>query len=110
MDIDNSNASKSTEEDFLSDKVFFSTHTFLQWCVLDCSYFLVPKSFFYVFCSILGNPLFLVLQVEKLKELSKLPDIYDRLTRSLAPNIWELDDVKRGLLCQVTSWNIKMFF
>ena len=53
---------------------------------------------------------FLVLQVEKLKELSKLPDIYDRLTRSLAPNIWELDDVKRGLLCQVTSWNIKMFF
>lgn len=43
-----------------------------------------------------------ICQVEKLKELSKLPDIYDRLTRSLAPNIWELDDVKRGLLCQVT--------
>jgi hypothetical protein len=51
---------------------------------------------------------FSLLQVEKLKELSKLPDIYDRLTRSLAPNIWELDDVKRGLLCQVTSWNISM--
>jgi DNA replication licensing factor MCM4 len=46
---------------------------------------------------------FLMLQVEKLKELSKLPDIYERLTRSLAPNIWELDDVKRGLLCQVSS-------
>lgn len=57
MDIDNSNASKSTEEDFLSDKVFFSTHTFLQWCVLDCWYFLVAKSFFYVFCCILANPL-----------------------------------------------------
>lgn len=42
-----------------------------------------------------------VFQVEKLKELAKQPDIYDRLTRSLAPNIWELDDVKRGLLCQV---------
>lgn len=41
------------------------------------------------------------MQVEKLKELSKKPDIYDRLTRSLAPNIWELDDVKKGLLCQV---------
>lgn len=40
-------------------------------------------------------------KVEKLKELSKLPDIYDRLTRSLAPNIWELDDVKKGLLCQL---------
>nr|KAJ0204532.1 hypothetical protein LSAT_V11C500272140 [Lactuca sativa] len=39
--------------------------------------------------------------VEKLKELSKQPDIYDMLTRSLAPNIWELDDVKKGLLCQL---------
>lgn len=43
----------------------------------------------------------LILQVEQLKELSKLPDIYERLTKSLAPNIWELDDVKKGLLCQV---------
>lgn len=39
--------------------------------------------------------------MEKLIELSKQPDIYERLTRSLAPNIWELDDVKKGLLCQV---------
>uniref|UniRef100_A0A7N0T8P8 DNA replication licensing factor MCM4 n=1 Tax=Kalanchoe fedtschenkoi TaxID=63787 RepID=A0A7N0T8P8_KALFE len=45
------------------------------------------------------------LQVERLKELSKLPDIYDKLTRSLAPNIWELDDVKRGLLCQLFGGN-----
>lgn len=44
-------------------------------------------------------------KVKKLKELSKLPDIYDRLTRSLAPNIWELDDVKRGLLCQLFGGN-----
>lgn len=41
------------------------------------------------------------LQVERLKELSRHPNIYERLTRSLAPNIWELDDVKKGLLCQV---------
>ncbi|KAL4588857.1 hypothetical protein LXL04_001754 [Taraxacum kok-saghyz] len=40
-------------------------------------------------------------KAEKLKELSKNPDIYDMLTRSLAPNIWELDDVKKGLLCQL---------
>ncbi|RZC44709.1 hypothetical protein C5167_037655 [Papaver somniferum] len=40
-------------------------------------------------------------KVEQLKELAKLPDIYERLTRSLAPNIWELDDVKKGLLCQL---------
>uniref|UniRef100_A0A2N9GXC5 DNA replication licensing factor MCM4 n=1 Tax=Fagus sylvatica TaxID=28930 RepID=A0A2N9GXC5_FAGSY len=44
-------------------------------------------------------------KVERLKELSKLPDIYDRLTRSLAPNIWELDDVKKGLLCQLFGGN-----
>ncbi|CAN6444280.1 unnamed protein product [Victoria cruziana] len=40
-------------------------------------------------------------QVKELQELAKQPDIYDRLTRSLAPNIWELDDVKKGLLCQL---------
>lgn len=40
-------------------------------------------------------------KIAQLKELAKLPDIYDRLTKSLAPNIWELDDVKRGLLCQL---------
>ncbi|CAN1255957.1 DNA replication licensing factor MCM4 [Linum perenne] len=44
-------------------------------------------------------------KIEQLRELSKLPDIYDRLTRSLAPNIWELDDVKRGLLCQLFGGN-----
>ena len=41
------------------------------------------------------------LQVAQLKELSKRPDIYEILTKSMAPNIWELDDVKKGLLCQV---------
>ncbi|CAI9103741.1 OLC1v1002279C1 [Oldenlandia corymbosa var. corymbosa] len=40
-------------------------------------------------------------KIEKLKELSRQPDIYERLTRSLAPNIWELEDVKKGLLCQL---------
>ncbi|KAF6154022.1 hypothetical protein GIB67_026676 [Kingdonia uniflora] len=44
-------------------------------------------------------------KVNKLKELSQLPDIYERLTRSLAPNIWELDDVKKGLLCQLFGGN-----
>ncbi|KAM7263354.1 hypothetical protein ACFE04_001037 [Oxalis oulophora] len=44
-------------------------------------------------------------KIQQLKELSKLPDIYERLTRSLAPNIWELDDVKKGLLCQLFGGN-----
>jgi hypothetical protein len=29
------------------------------------------------------------------------PDIYEKLVASVAPAIWQLDDVKRGLLCQV---------
>ncbi|XP_057779997.1 DNA replication licensing factor MCM4-like [Salvia miltiorrhiza] len=45
------------------------------------------------------------INVEQLKELSRQPDIYEKLTRSLAPNIWELDDVKRGLLCQLFGGN-----
>ncbi|XP_057496096.1 DNA replication licensing factor MCM4 [Actinidia eriantha] len=52
-----------------------------------------------------GNPDDCEDNVEKLRELSKQPDIYERLTRSLAPNIWELEDVKKGLLCQLFGGN-----
>jgi DNA replication licensing factor MCM4 len=31
--------------------------------------------------------------------LSQEPEIYEKLTRSLAPSIWELEDVKKGILC-----------
>ncbi|KAI3754135.1 hypothetical protein L1987_53913 [Smallanthus sonchifolius] len=48
-----------------------------------------------------GTPMDHEEQVEKLIKLSERSDIYDLLTRSLAPNIWELDDVKKGLLCQL---------
>jgi DNA replication licensing factor MCM4 len=37
----------------------------------------------------------------KLKELSQREDIYDLLSRSLAPSIWEMDDVKKGILLQL---------
>ncbi|KAL0570649.1 MCM DNA helicase complex subunit [Marasmius crinis-equi] len=46
---------------------------------------------------------------EKLKTLSQRPDIYELLARSLAPSIWEMDDVKKGILLQLfggTSKNI----
>ncbi|EJD05304.1 MCM-domain-containing protein [Fomitiporia mediterranea MF3/22] len=33
--------------------------------------------------------------------LSKRPDIYNLLARSLAPSIWEMDDVKKGILLQL---------
>lgn len=35
------------------------------------------------------------------KELAESPDVYERLASSLAPSIWQLDDVKKGLLCQL---------
>eukprot|EP00250_Pteridium_aquilinum_P010421 c19376_g1_i1 orf=124-2694(-) len=46
-------------------------------------------------------------QIQKLRELSKMPDIYERLTRSLAPSIWELEDIKKGLLCQLFGGSAK---
>ncbi|GAA6044059.1 hypothetical protein JCM8097_008700 [Rhodosporidiobolus ruineniae] len=38
---------------------------------------------------------------EKLVETSRRPDIYDYLSRSLAPSIYEQDDVKKGILLQL---------
>lgn len=37
----------------------------------------------------------------KLKELSQNPDVYDILARSMAPSIYEMDDVKKGILLQL---------
>jgi DNA replication licensing factor MCM4 len=34
-------------------------------------------------------------------ELSRRDDIYEYLARSLAPSIWEMDDVKKGILLQL---------
>jgi DNA replication licensing factor MCM4 len=38
---------------------------------------------------------------QKLRDLARSPDIYDKLTKSLAPSIWEMDDIKKGILCQL---------
>jgi DNA replication licensing factor MCM4 len=38
---------------------------------------------------------------EKLKDLSQRPDLYEYLARSLAPSIWEMEDVKKGILLQL---------
>jgi DNA replication licensing factor MCM4 len=37
----------------------------------------------------------------KLKELSMRPDVYEVLARSLAPSIWGMDNVKKGILLQL---------
>ena len=50
------------------------------------------------------------LNKERAKELialSKRPDIYEILTQSLAPSIWELDNVKKGVLCMMFGGNHK---
>ena len=37
----------------------------------------------------------------KLMELSARPDIYELLAQSLAPSIWGMDNVKKGILLQL---------
>ncbi|OBZ76230.1 DNA replication licensing factor mcm4 [Grifola frondosa] len=37
----------------------------------------------------------------KLRTLSQRPDVYDLLARSLAPSIWAMEDVKKGILLQL---------
>ncbi|CAO1616067.1 unnamed protein product [Sympodiomycopsis kandeliae] len=39
--------------------------------------------------------------VEKLKEIADRPDAYELLARSLAPSIYEQEDVKKGILLQL---------
>lgn len=46
---------------------------------------------------------------EEFKRLAARPDIYYVLVRSLAPSIWEMDDVKRGILCQLFGGSAKSF-
>ena len=38
---------------------------------------------------------------EELISLSKKDDIYDRLAKALAPSIYENEDIKKGILCQL---------
>ena len=45
----------------------------------------------------------------KLIALSQTPNIYELLARSVAPSIWELDDVKKGILCQLFGGTQKEF-
>lgn len=40
-------------------------------------------------------------EVTKIKEVAKRSDLYELLARSLAPSIYEMDDVKKGILLQL---------
>ncbi|KAJ5151234.1 DNA replication licensing factor mcm4 [Penicillium canariense] len=46
---------------------------------------------------------------EKIKRTASRPDLYDLLARSLAPSIYELDDVKKGILLQLFGGTNKTF-
>ncbi|KAF2147099.1 uncharacterized protein K452DRAFT_282086 [Aplosporella prunicola CBS 121167] len=45
----------------------------------------------------------------KIKEVAARPDVYDLLSRSLAPSIYEMDDVKKGILLQLFGGTNKSF-
>ncbi|XP_078073193.1 DNA replication licensing factor MCM4 [Mustelus asterias] len=53
--------------------------------------------------------LFTEQRIEMLKELSKKPDIYERLSAALAPSIYEHEDIKKGILLQLFGGTRKDF-
>ncbi|GMM30181.1 MCM DNA helicase complex subunit [Martiniozyma asiatica (nom. inval.)] len=48
-------------------------------------------------------------EIERIKNVSKRGDVYELLARSLAPSIFEMDDVKKGILLQLFGGTNKDF-
>ena len=48
-------------------------------------------------------------RVRRLRQLAAQGNIMDRLVKALAPSIWELEDVKRGILCLLFGGTNKKF-
>lgn len=48
-------------------------------------------------------------EIARVIEISKRPDVYNLLARSLAPSIFEMDDVKKGILLQLFGGTNKDF-
>ena len=46
---------------------------------------------------------------EKIKQTARRSDVYELLSRSLAPSIYEMDDVKKGILLQLFGGTNKSF-
>ncbi|XP_030070031.1 DNA replication licensing factor MCM4 [Microcaecilia unicolor] len=53
--------------------------------------------------------LFTEQRMELLKDLSRKPDIYERLAAALAPSIYEHEDIKKGILLQLFGGTRKDF-
>jgi DNA replication licensing factor MCM4 len=48
-------------------------------------------------------------EIVKIKEIAERDDCYEVLARSLAPSIWEMEDVKKGILLQMFGGTNKTF-
>jgi len=48
-------------------------------------------------------------QIAKFKEFSKDPLMYEKLVDAFAPSIWENNDVKKGIMCQLFGGCSKEF-
>ena len=47
--------------------------------------------------------------VKKFKDFSRDPQLYEKLVDAFAPSIWENQDVKKGILCQLFGGCSKEF-
>ena len=45
----------------------------------------------------------------RIRALAADPRIYERLVASIAPNVWEMDDIKKGLMVQLFGGSCKNF-
>ncbi|KAK7066561.1 DNA replication licensing factor, mcm4 component [Halocaridina rubra] len=55
------------------------------------------------------TPRFTPERIQLLKELSRKPDVYERLARAIAPSIYENEDIKKGILLQLFGGTRKDF-
>jgi DNA replication licensing factor MCM4 len=44
--------------------------------------------------------------IDSMKRIGRDPNVYNNLVHSIAPNVWECDDVKKGIIC-VIFFNVK---
>ena len=45
----------------------------------------------------------------RVQAMSRDPALYDNLALSLAPSVWEMEDVKKGLLLQVRCFTAVLY-
>lgn len=55
------------------------------------------------------QPVYTAEKEDQLKQLSRTPDIYERLSKALAPSIYENTDIKKGILLQLFGGTKKDF-